>query len=433
MSSLHWVIVISPILLVLLGIGVPIWLSLSITGIIGISVIAGFGHLFVALGHVSQTALTCIALLVIPMFIMMGNFASAAGISSSAFKIGNRWLSKLPGGVAMATVLACAGFAAACGSSPATAAAVGKIAIPEMKKLGYNDKLATGVVAAGGTLGILIPPSIVLVIYGVITETSIGKLLVAGVIPGIISFVVYCIGIYFMIKKNPDLAPPSRTYSWKERFSSLKGGWGIIAVFTIIIGGIYFGLSTPTEAAVIGTVAVFIMMVFSSKSLKKQLKIAYDDTIVTTSMMFLIVLSAEIFGYFLKIGGVGQALSIWVNSLSVPPLMVVLAALLIYIPLGMFLEPMAILLMTLPILHPIIVTQLGFDSVWFGILITKLIETGLITPPVGLNVYIIGGICPDVPLEDIFKGIMPFLLLNVVIVAILMLFPTLTTWLPSMM
>ncbi len=433
MTPFEWTLIIAPLLIVFIGIGLPIWLSLSITGIIGITVLGGFEHALTILGHIPQTAITSYTLLVVPMFIMMGNFAFGAKISSKAFEIGQKWLSRLPGGLGMATVLGCAGFAAACGSSPATAAAVGKIAIPEMKKQGYSDKLATGVIAAGGSLGILIPPSIILVVYGVTTETSVGKLLLGGFIPGVISFLIYCIGIYFMVKRNPDLAPPAESYSWKERFDSLKGGWRIIVIFVIIIGGIYFGITTPTEAAVIGTVAVFLMMLISSESLKEQLQSSFKDTIQTTGMIFLIVISAEIFAYFLKIGSLGPHLSTWVTSLPFSPIIIVLMCLLIYLPLGMFLEPMSLLLITLPIIHPIVVHQLGFNSIWFGILVTKLIETSLITPPVGMNVYVIAGVAPDVPLEDIFEGIAWFIVLDIITLLLLLFFPALVNWLPSLM
>lgn len=422
-----------PLLLILLGLGIPIYLSLSLTGIVGITLMSGFGMSLNVLTQLPYSTIAGYLLLVVPAFIMMGNFAFSAGVSRDAYDIGRKWLSRLNGGLAMATTIGCAGFAAACGSSPATAAAVGRVAIPEMMDAGYDRKLAAGCVATGGCLGILIPPSIILVMYGVVTETSVGALLIGGVIPGILTTIVFLIGIYFMCKINPQLAPPTRSYSWKEKLISLKGGWGVLILFTIVIGGIYFGIATPTESAVLGVFASFLIMLFSRKDIGQKLKTGFIETARTTGMIFLIVIGAMIYSFFLKIAGVAAHLATWIASMDLPTIVIVIFALALYIPLGMFLEPMSILLITLPILHPIIVDQLGYSSIWFAILVTKLIELALITPPVGLNVYIIAGVAPDISLEDIFRGVAWFFLFEVITLSLLIAFPFLSTWLPMTM
>jgi tripartite ATP-independent transporter DctM subunit len=422
-----------PVLLGLLALGIPIYLSLSLTGIAGLIMLTDLQTCLNVLQHLPYPTVASYLLLVVPLFVMMGNLAFSAGVSRNAYDISRKWLSRFPGGLAMATTMGCAAFAAACGSSPATAAAVGKVAIPEMLESGYDKKLATGCVATGGCLGILIPPSIVLVMYGVVTETSVGALLIGGFIPGIITVIVFTLGIFLLCKLNPRLAPATRSYPWKERFLSLKGGWGVLLLFLIVIGGIYFGVATPTEAAALGAGASFVMMLLSRENRWQKLKSGLGDTARTCCMIFLIVVAAMIYSHFLKIAGVANALTEGIATLNVPPFVVLLLALAIFLPLGMFLEPMSILLVTLPILHPIIVGQLGYNTIWFAILVTKLIEVGLITPPVGLNVYIIAGLAPEVPLEDVFKGVGWFLLFELTTLSILIMFPFLSTWLPNMM
>lgn len=422
-----------PLLLLLLTAGIPIYLSLMVTGLAGIAALSGIGYSLKVMTFLPYPTIAGYLLLVVPAFIMMGNFAFSAGVSHDAYEIGRKWLSRLKGGLAMATTVGCAGFAAACGSSPATAAAVGRVAIPEMLEAGYDRKLATGVVATGGCLGILIPPSIILVMYGVVTETSVGALLIGGVLPGILTTIVFLCGIYVLCRVKPQIAPPTLTFTWRERLVSLKGGWGVFVLFVIVIGGIYFGIATPTEAAVLGVFASFLMMLFSRKNLKAKIKEGFTETAQTTGMIFLIVLGAMIYSYFLKIAGVAADLSLWISSLDVPPLVILILSLCIYLPLGMFLEPMSILLITLPILHPIIVGQLGYNSIWFAILVTKFIELALITPPVGLNVYIIAGVARDVPLEEVFRGVGWFLLFELITIVLLIAFPFFSTWLPMKM
>lgn len=433
MQPLDWALISLPALLFLLALGTPIYLSLLLTGFAGIAIISDLEMAVNVLRHLPYPTIAGYMLMVVPLFVLMGSFAFSAGISRRAYDIGRKWLSRFPGGLAMATTVGCAAFAAACGSSPATAAAVGKVAIPEMTEAGYDRKLATGCVATGGCLGILIPPSIVLVMYGIVTETSIGALLVGGFIPGLLTVVVFICGIYLLCRFNPQLAPPTSSFSWKERFVSLKGGWGVVMLFLVVIGGIYFGIATPAEAAAVGAFISFLVMLLSRRQLGQKLKAGFRDTARTSAMIFMIVLGAMTYSHFLKIAGVATALSEWITTLNVSPMLIVLISLAIYVPLGMFLEPMSILLITLPILHPIIVGQLGYNTIWFAILVTKLIELALITPPVGLNVYIIASVAPDVPLEDIFKGIGWFIIFELITLALLLTFPVISTWLPNKM
>lgn len=421
------------VLLILLIVGVPVFLSLGITGLLGIMYLNGVD---VGLSVLREKAFWSVAkytFVVIPLFILMGYTAYYAGITERAFAMAKRWLSAFPGGLAVATILACAFFGACTGSSVATAAAMGRIAVPEMRKAGYEKKLACGTVAAGALIAMLIPPSISLVIYGVITETSIGALLIAGIIPGIITTIVFSIGIMALIRVNPQLAPPVQRFSWSEKIHSLRWGWQVCVLFVIVIGGIYFGIATPSETAALGTVAALIMLVAKRKGVVKALRMTFSDSLRTSAMIFAIIFSATIFAWFLTVVGIPAMIAKMAVGLNVPPIVVVLLALSVYLPLGMFLDPTSSMLITLPILHPIIVGKLGFSSVWFGILVNKMIEIGLLTPPVGLNVYVLAGVVPDVSLTDIFRGVAWFLLFNAFATAILIAFPVLSTWLPNTM
>jgi tripartite ATP-independent transporter DctM subunit len=337
----------------------------------------------------------------------------------------------------VATFVASAGFGACCGSSVASAATMGTIAIPEMRALGYDRKLACGIVAAAGTLAIMIPPSVVLVFYASINDTSAGAQLVAGFLPGILSTSIYVIGLWCMTFFNPTLAPAPASYTWRERLAALKGIWGMAVLFLLVIGGMYVGWFTPTEAASAGAFAGLLMMLFGGRVAKgklwEQVKLSFLDTLRTTCMVFLILIGAGLYAFFLTLAQVPQAVSQWVGSLPVPPWAIVLLFLLTYIPMGMFMDTFSMLIITQPIMFPIVTTQLGFDPIWFGILCTKMAEIGLITPPVGLNVYVLSGVVRDVPMHDIFKGCSWFLLLEAVSTGLLFVFPIICTYLPSTM
>ena len=331
----------------------------------------------------------------------------------------------------MASVAGCAMFAAVSGSSLATAAAMGKLAVPEMLRYKYDKGLATGVVAASGTLGSLIPPSILMILYGIFTEQSIGKLLIAGFIPGVMSAAIYMVMIWVRAKISPDLAPPPGAVSWRERFVSIRGTWSIIVLFFIVMGGIYFGVVTPTEAAAMGAAGAWLLAFMARRVNKSNARSSIVETLLQTSSIFAVVLGAKIFVGFIAITGIAGYLAEWALALDLPPIGVLLALSLVYIVLGTFMDPLGIMLLTLPVVTPV-VEALGYDLIWFGVIMIKFLEIGLITPPVGLNVYILKGVVGDaVPLETIFKGILWFLVMDMFTLALLIIFPEISLWLPN--
>jgi tripartite ATP-independent transporter DctM subunit len=421
----------------MLVVGLPIYATLLSAGIIGLTLVDGFGAAIAQLKTMPYVHTAEYTLVVVPMFILMGHLAFSAGLSRDAYQIGRKWLSRFPAGLGLATILGCGAFAAACGSSVATAATIGRVAIPEMIALGYDKKIATGTVAAGGTLGILIPPSIILVFYGTITETSVGACLIAGILPGILSVFVFMLGLIWLAWRNPSLVPAPEKYTWKERINSLKGFWGIGVLFTVVMGGIYGGVATVSETAALGAVAASIMTVMNNKGrigiLKEKLVEALRETLLTCAMIFLVLIGSYVYSFFITVCGVPAGINQWVAGLSVPGPVIVIFFLLFLVVLGCFLDPFSILVISLPIMHPVVVHTLGYSSIWFSVICTILIEIGCITPPVGLNVYVIAGIAPDVPMEDIFVGASWFLIFQTIVVTILMIFPQIVTWLPSTM
>ncbi|MGQ9777061.1 MAG: TRAP transporter large permease [Thermodesulfobacteriota bacterium] len=430
------VIISIPFVLILMAIGMPIYASLGITGILGCLAIKGPHIALTQLRAFPYVNTASYLLAVVPLFIIMGHFAFNAGISRDAYTIGRKWLSRFPAGLGMATIFGCAGFAATCGSSVATAATMGSIALPEMFERGYSKKIACGIVAAGGVLGILIPPSVIAVFYASITDTSAGAQLVGGVIPGILSVIVYLVGLWVLSFIDPTLTPAPESFSWPERFKSLKGGIGMALLFLIVIGGLYAGWFTPTEAASAGAFFALIMMLIRKAEggkLVLRIKEGFKETLRTTCMVFMVLIGAGLYSFFLTLAQVPQSISAWVAILPIPKLAIVALLLLLYIPLGMFMDSFSMLVITLPITFPIVVNQFGFDPVWFGVLCTKMCEIGLITPPVGLNVYVLAGIAKDVPLEDIFKGCSWFIIFEVISTSIILFFPILSTYLPSTM
>jgi C4-dicarboxylate transporter DctM subunit len=426
-----------PIVLILLAAGIPVFTSLGITGFLGCAAIAGFDMALIQLKVFPYVQTASYLLVVVPLFVIMGHFAFKAGIGKDVYLIGRNWFSQFPAGLGVATIIGSAGFAACSGSSVATAATMGAVAVPEMREQGYDPKLACGIVAAGGVLGILIPPSVILVFYGVITDTSVGSMLIAGVIPGLISVIIYILGLTLLSRIEPTLAPKPLAVSWAERFRSLKYGTGAFLLFFIVVGGSYIGWFTPTEAAAVGAFVSFIAMVVRRRQLQEPfgeaLKDCFISTLRTSCMVFIVIVGAGLYSYFLTLAQVPQMVSAWVATLPVPPMVVVGLFLLLYIPLGMLLDSFSLLLVTLPIMFPVVVDQMGFNALWFGILSTKLCEVGLISPPVGLNVYVLAGVVRDVPLADIFKGCMWFVVFELVAALVLFGFPSLSYWLPMTM
>ncbi len=431
--------------LLLLALRVPIAFGLLAVGVVGLFLIGAFrlGSFNLDFGVRSTIAMlerdpysfvASFTLMAIPMFLLMGNFAFRSGATRDAYETARVWLSALPGGLACASVAACGLFAAISGSSLATAAAMGRIAVPEMLRQGYDARLASGAVAAGGTLGALIPPSILMVIFGIFAEQSIGQLLIGGIVPGILTGLSYVAIIVLRVKMFPELAPRvTARYGWGDKVRSLGGTWQILLIFAVIVGVIYSGAATPTEAAAFGAFAVLVLGLVRRRITGEGFRGAVRETVTQTAMIFAIAIASKVLVAFVAFTGVSAALAEWAGGIEGGRLLVLLAICALYVLLGMFMDPIGILLLTLPVVVPV-VDALGYDLVWFGILLVKLLEVGMITPPVGLNVFVLKGAIGDaVRLEDVFRGIGPFLLMDVVTIAIMIAFPALVLWLPQLM
>lgn len=420
------------LMIVLILSGMNIGMAMFLVGFLGYGIAVNFKAAFGLLKTVPFSNAFNYSFTVIPLFILMGNLAFRSGISSGLFDLAEKWLGSVRGGLAMATVAACAGFAAICGSSGATSATMGVVAYPEMKKNGYSDQIAAGSITAGGTLGILIPPSTAMIIYGITAEESIGRLFAAGIIPGILLALCYIACIIVMVHIKPDLAPPSRKYPMKEKLKSLKGGIGLVVLFGIVIIGMFAGLFSANEAAAVGAFVALLMMIINRKFTWRTFFDALVETIVTSSMALFIAISALVFGYFLAITRLPDVLSAFVMGLHVHKYVVILVILIIYIILGCIMDGLAMLFLTVPIFLPIM-KGLGYDAIWFGVFLVMVQEMGQMSPPVGMNVYIVAGTLKTVPLQTIFKGILPFLVAAVVAIIIVVLIPDLATWLPGVL
>jgi C4-dicarboxylate transporter DctM subunit len=420
------------ILLVLLLSGMPIGYVMGFVGFAGFAYIRGFDSALGILKIVPYRTFAEYGLSVVPLFILMGSFCYFAGISKDLYETVHKWLGHKRGGMAMATVGACAGFAAVSGSSLATAATMGTVALPEMKRYGYDDRLATGAVACGGTIGILIPPSVALIIYGVITEQSIGKLFLAGFIPGILEAVFYLFTIDILCRLNPDMGPRGPRISFREKIASFKNTWIVAALFLLVIGGIYMGVFSPTEAAGVGAFGAFLFALARKRLNWEAFKISLITTGKTSAMIFIILLGAIILGYFLSVSRIPFHLADSIGGLPVNRYFILIFILLLYVILGCVMDALAIMLLVTPIFFPL-ATSLGFDPIWFGILIVRVSEIGMITPPVGINVFVIKGVAKDVPMSTIFRGIVPFLIADICHVALLIVFPQLSLLLPNLM
>ena len=423
------------LIFVLMLLGTPVFAALGLAGVAGIVMVEDFGFVLNRLKSFSYAQSASYLLTVIPLFILMGAFAHHAGVGARLFNVARKWVGHLPGGLAMSSVLTCAGFAATSGSSVATAATVGAVAIPEMKRAGYDPRLSAGAVAAGGVLGVLIPPSVLLIFYAALTEVSAGKMLVAGVLPGLLSTLVFLAGIWAVAASGRAGAAPLPRHGWGERLASLKDGWQVVMLFVIVLGGIYLGIVTATEAAAVGALAALVMLLCAAQArgtLRGKLYESFRNAITTTVMILFTMLGAGIFSFFLSLVQVPQQIAELIVASDVPPTLIVILLLLAYVPMGMFLDAFSMLVITLPIMFPTIVS-LGFDPIWFGILAVKMCEIGLITPPVGLNVFVIAGIDRSTPLTKIFQGAWWFVIMEFVATAILFAFPIIVTILPEMM
>ena len=420
------------ILMGLLVTSMPVAFAMIIAGVAGFAMIVSPHAAFSMVIADFFETFSSYSLTVIPLFVMMGQVALHAGISKRLFHTTYVWAGHLKGGLAMATVAACAGFGAICGSGPATAATMASVALPEMKRYGYADSIASGTVAAGGSLGMLIPPSVVFIVYALMTEQSIGSLFIAGIVPGLLIAGLFCLSIYTRCRNNPELGPACDRHSWGERLRSLNGVIETLVLFLLVMGGMFLGLFTPIEAAAIGTAGSFIIAILQKEMSFAKLKQIMLETVRTSTMVFFIVAGATIFGRFLAVSRIPFTLAQFFVSLPLPGWTVMLLIILFFLIAGCFIDALALILLTIPIFYPVIL-ELGFDPVWFGVIVVVITQMGVITPPVGVNVYVVSGIERDIPLPVIFKGAMPYLLMLIVSAVILIAFPQICLFLPGLL
>ena len=411
---------------------VPLAFAMGLVGIVGIGLTRGWDPALASVAQVVYETGFAYTLSVIPLFILMGNFVARAGLAHELFEAAYAFIGHFRGGLAHATVAACAGFGAICGSSIATAATMSKVAYPSMKKLGYSDSLSTGVMAAGGTLGIMIPPSTIMVIYGVITETNIGKLFAAGVIPGLLTAALLMCAIWLMTLHDAEHAPPGERTSWPNRWKALRGIWGVALLVVVVLGGIYGGFFTATEGAGFGASGAFLFALARGRLTWKVLFQVLVESARTTAMLFTLLIAATIFANFVNFTSMPGDLKEWITHLGLSPIMIITAMMFIYVILGTVMEELTMVLLTIPLFFPI-VTSLGFDPVWFGVLIVMIVQIGLISPPVGMNLFVLNSLLPNVGLGNIFKGCWPFVLVMIIVLGLLIAFPQLSLWLPSLM
>jgi C4-dicarboxylate transporter DctM subunit len=420
------------ILIILLFSNMPVGFVMGLAGLAGFIYVKGIGPGLNLLANDVFEIFSSYGLTVIPLFVLMGQLSFQSGISRRLFEAAYVVLGKRKGGLAMATIGTCAGFSAISGSTNATAATMATVAIPEMKRYGYNMGLATGTVAAGGSLGILIPPSTVFIVYGILTEQSIGKLFMAGIFPGILLTLLFMTAIYIVVILNPSLAPVGPQTSFKEKVSSFVGVIEILFLFGVVMGGIFFGFFTPTEAAAIGAFVTLAMAMIRKQINWKGFMNALADTTRTSCMVMVIVAGATIFGHFMAVTRVPYELSAWAGNLPLPGFVIMMIIVLIYLLGGCFMDAFALIMLTIPIFSPLAQT-LGFDLIWFGVVIVLVSEMGVITPPVGINVYVVHGVAKDVPLEAIFEGVIPLFIALIICNILLLLFPEIALFLPNLM
>jgi C4-dicarboxylate transporter DctM subunit len=432
---------VSPVTVGLIGIGalllllflrMPIGFVMALVGFAGFSYMSGLEAGLGILDVIPYRTAFSYTLCVLPLFVLMGQFAYYSQITGDLYDTMHKWLGHLPGGLASATVAGCAVFAAVSGSSSATAATIGTVALPQMQRYKYDTSLAAGAVAAGGTLGILIPPSLGFILYGVVTEESIGKLFIAGILPGILLALLFMICIYILVRVNPKLGPPGPKASFKERLVSIRHTWSILFLFLLIMGGIYTGIFTPTEAGAIGAFGAFIIGLARRRLTWQGFVASLLDTGRITAMIFILIIGAMIFSSFLTKSTIVFEVADLAAGIPVSRHIILVVILIFYLILGSIMDVASGLLITLPIFYPVVM-NLGFDSVWFGVIAVVMFEAGLITPPVGLNVFVVSGVAKDIPLYTIFRGIVPFLIAILVSLVILIAFPQIATFLPSLM
>jgi|WetSurMetagenome_2_1015567.scaffolds.fasta_scaffold33322_3 C4-dicarboxylate transporter, DctM subunit len=418
---------------ILMAIGMPIGFVMALAGFAGASAILGFTPAATYMAQIPYSSVASYDFSVIPLFVLMGNFAFFSGMTEDGYRVARNWLGKLPGGLAMATIAGCTAFAAICGSSLASAMTMAKVAHPEMTRYKYDARLSLGSIAAGGTLGILIPPSVPMMVYGIYAEQSIGKLFMAGFIPGFLFAFMFCVTIFLWVKRSPSIAPsPEFKITWKERVTSLKYFWAILILVLIVMGGIWGGIITANEAGGIGALGAFIIALARRKLSSKNAKTAMMDSVKVTAMIFTIIIGAMIFTVFMAQSRLPLTLSSFVGGLGLGKTGVIIIILFVYLLLGCVMDTLAMTLLTLPIFLPMLRT-LGVDLIWFGIALVVMTELAMVTPPVGMNVFVLAGTVRDVPMQVIFRGVTPFIFTLVLGMALLVAFPQIAVWLPQTM
>jgi len=420
-------------LVVLLCSSMPVAFAMAIVGFLGFAAVVHWNwHAAVSMVTLDlYKTFASYSLTVIPLFVLMGQIAFHGGISRRLFDAAYHWLGPLRGGLAMATVGACTAFGAICGSGPATSATMALVAIPEMKRYRYSMELACGAVASGGTIGMMIPPSVVFIVYAILTEQSIGSLFIAGILPGLLTALLFCVTIYLHCLRRPELGPAAPSSSWKAKFLSLRGAWETIVLFIAVMGGMFVGFFTPTEGAAIGAAGTIVITTLKRQLGFKKFIQSLKETLRTSVMVMIIVAGAVVFGHFLAVTRVPSAMAGWLGGLALPGWVIMLLITFFYLFAGCFVDALALVMLTIPIFYPVVM-NLGFDPIWFGVMIVLVTQMGTITPPVGVCVYVVSGIERDVPLETIFRGSLPFLLALVVVAILLILFPSIALFLPSL-
>jgi C4-dicarboxylate transporter, DctM subunit len=410
---------------------VPVGMAMGLVGVTGFGALAGTGPALKLIAQTSMRTVTDYTFGVIPMFLLMSAFVTVSGMSRELFRAANVFLGHLRGGLGFATIAACAGFAAISGSSVATAASFSTIAYPEMRRHGYPQSFATGTIAAGGALGAMFPPSTVLVVYGIITEQDIGKLFAAGIVPGLLAVCMYMITISLITRLWPDFLPQGPRFSWADRFSALLGIWAPALLFIFVIGGLYGGLFTPTEAGGVGAGGAFMLGLVRRRLSRPKILKALLHATRTAAAVFTVLIGALLFGYFLTITGTPQKVSTFLTGLGFGRFGVLALIMVMYLVLGCLMDAMAMIILTVPLIFPVIIA-LGFDPIWFGVIIVMTVELGLIHPPVGMNVFVIKSVIGDVGFMTIFRGVIPFIITDLIRLCILIAFPILATWLPNL-
>lgn len=414
---------------VLIVIQVPVGVAMGIVGVIGTGLIIGFEPALTLLGTEPSSALAAEGLAVIAMFLLMGNLANVGGLSSELYRLAYVYLGHLRGGLIFATIGACAGFGAVCGSSVATAATMVRIALPEMRSRGYESGLAAGSIASGGTLGMIIPPSVVMILYAILTENSIITLFLAAIIPGILAVVFYFVAVAIVVRLRPEAAPVGERSDWPERKRVTRQNWAVLLLAVAVSGGIYSGIFTVTEAASVGATLALFLAIFRKRLTVRKFLECLGDTASNTGLIFVIIIGASVFSYFATLSGLPAAAVSWIESLGLPSIMVIFCLLVFYLILGSIFDTIASMVLTLPFVYPLIV-NMGYDPIWWGVVNVVVIELGMITPPIGINVFVLHAMADDLPLSKIFRGVIPFVFADLARLILLVLIPGISLWLP---